>query len=137
MKDRMDGKATGTGGGVNHGFVNVRVEHLDAHIDNMARSEILPLRTLANLHSEVFKGFVDDLKVRVEEFNIFEERHAGDEVVGLQFDVLVGKKYTGPLALGSVKQAVNAFLEFTGRGAVDAEFEVFPFLAGREAFHSS
>ena len=105
------------------------MKHLNAHVDDVARGEVLPLGALADLYGEVLEGFVDNLKIGVEEFDVFEERNTGNEVVGLQFDALVGEEDTGPLLLGLVEQGGDAFLEFTGRRTVYAELQMFIFLA--------
>ena len=57
FEDAVDRKARRAGGDVYHGFVLARVEHLHAHVNDVAGAEILALLALA--------GFVDEVGLAV------------------------------------------------------------------------
>ena len=47
-------------------FADGRIEHFDAHVDNVARREILTFLAFLGLADQIFKGVVDNVKVRME-----------------------------------------------------------------------
>ncbi len=50
-----------------------RIEHSHAHVDNVARREILSLFSLGCLDGQIFEGFVNDLQVGVEKLDILQK----------------------------------------------------------------
>ena len=72
MKDGMHRKATTAGGGVDHGFMLLGVEHLDAHIDHVAGGEVLPFLALAAFVDQIFEGLIHHVQVGVEQLHPFQ-----------------------------------------------------------------
>ena len=72
VKNAVHRKTATSCGGVNKRFALRRVEHLHAHINHVARREILAFFTLARFIDEVFKRLVDHFQVGVEELDLFQ-----------------------------------------------------------------
>lgn len=99
----MDRETARTSGGVNHVLIDRGLQQFHAHVDDVSRRKILTFLCFAHLYRKVFEGFVDNLEVRVEEFDVLEKRSTGDEVSRRQVDSFIGKKNVGPLVLGRLK----------------------------------
>ena len=65
MKDAVNRKAATSCGGVHQRFMLLRVEHLDAHVDHVARGEVLAFFALAAFADEVFKRLIHHIEVGV------------------------------------------------------------------------
>ena len=105
VENGVNGKAGGTAGGINQRLVLLRVEHLDAHVNDPARREILALLTLGRLVDEVFKGVVHHVEIGVEELPFFQRADADLQMVGGEFDFFVGWEDACPLFLRVVEKA--------------------------------
>ena len=72
MEDGVGRESCGTARGINEGFIFPRVEHLDAHVDEPAWREVLPLFAFGRLVDYVFRGIVSDVKIGVEQLPFFQ-----------------------------------------------------------------
>jgi hypothetical protein len=105
----MHGEAAGTGGGINYIFFSGWIEHLHAHINHMARREVLALFALTGLDGQVLESLVNDGKIGVEQLHPLQEGTANLQVVRLQANALPRLEYSRPFIAGFGKQAVNEF----------------------------
>ena len=124
MEDGVDGEARRAGGGVDHRFRRLGVEHAHAHVDDVARREILPLFALGRLAHQVFEGVVDDIEVGIEELDRFEGGDADGKVGRRQGDLGVVGKDAGPFVARLLEKRFDLLLEFDVALAGVAEPEV-------------
>ena len=76
MEDGMHRKARRTSRRVDHRLGRLRGEHAHAHVDDIARREILAFLALRRLTHQVFKSIVHHVKVRVEQLDGFKRCYA-------------------------------------------------------------
>lgn len=124
VEDGVDGEARRAGGGVDHCFRRLGVEHADAHVDDVARREILPLLALGRLAHQVFEGVVDDIEVGIEELDRLEGGDADGKVGRRQGDLGVVGKDAGPFVARLLEERFDLLLEFDVALAGVAEPEV-------------
>ena len=124
MEDAVDGESAGAGGGVDQGFGFLGIEHFHAHVDGVARGEILALFAFAGFVDQVFEGLVHDVEVRVEEFHILERGNADGEVGGGELDLGIRAEDAFPLGFGAGEEVGDLGLQLTFGVAVIAELEV-------------
>lgn len=132
MEDGVYGEARRAARRVDDGFRLLRVHHLDAHVDDPARCEVLAFFALRGFIDEVFEGFVYHVQIGVEELPFFERADADLQMLGTKLDLVVVLEDAAPLLLGVVEQALDIGLELSGGVAV-TEAQVF--VATPEAIH--
>src|ERR1700683_759522 len=99
----MDGKTRRAACRVDQSFILVRIEHLDTHIDDPTRSEILAFFSLCRLVYQILERIIYNVQIGVEELPFFERSYAHLKMLGCELNFLVWRKDTFPFALGFVE----------------------------------
>ena len=127
MKNRMYGEPTAAAGSIDHFFPFFGVQHPHTHFDHIAWRKELALFAFAGLVDEILEGVIDDFKVGVEEFDLFQRGHANGQVAGGEFDVGACREYAFPPRLRLLEQTLDFGLEF-GFGVAVVLEQQMPFL---------
>lgn len=110
--------------GVDEGFLFLGVEHLDAHVDDVAWGEVLPFFALRGFVDEVLECLVNDIEVGVEELDVLEGGDADGEVGGGELELGVGFEDAFPFSFAAGEEVGDFCFEFGFGVAVVSEFEV-------------
>ncbi len=72
MKNRMHRKPRWPRRRIDHVLILLGIEHFYAHINHIARREILPFISLTALVDQILKGFIDYIQIGVKQLHIFQ-----------------------------------------------------------------
>ena len=134
VKNRVDWKAAAAGGGINHGLGNFGVEHFNAHVDNVARREILPLFALLGFVHKIFKGFVDNFEIGIEELDVLQRRNANCQMRRREFNFIFGRENSSPFFLSGVEKILYSIFQIGVGFAVVSELQRAPRFNGTHLF---
>ena len=76
VKYAVNRKAGTAGRRVDHKFIFFRIEHFNAHIDNVSRRKILSFLAFGRFIDEILKRLVNDVEVGVEKLDVLQRGNA-------------------------------------------------------------
>ena len=77
----MNSKSTASTSRIYHIFMRLRIEHISTHINHISWSEKLPFLSLCWFIHQIFKSFINYLKIWIEEFDILQRSHTNLKMV--------------------------------------------------------
>ena len=111
LENGMHGKTATAGGRVDHVFAGLRMEHFDAHINDVAGCKVLPFFAFGGFADQIFKGFVNDEEVGVEQLDVLQAGNANGQMAVGEFKSRAFGKHTRPFVYRARKKGLDSGLD--------------------------